>query len=192
MKNIFNKAITSGSRWISLPKPAMPENAYTNGIIEPQLDAARCMRFNDNIIVNINNANNKFALQLLKNNFPEYIFHEVNWVDGHIDSCIMPLREGVLLVNPDFCKDWDLIECEYHEEYNADIYAGNDVMLASNNIDCNVLSINPNQIICHDYAVKYLQPLLKKHKIECIPCQMRHSRLMDGGFHCHSLDLNRG
>ncbi len=200
MKNIFYNAVKSGNKLFSLPKPQMCEEF---NVYEPQLDAARCMRFNDNIIVNVTNSYNKLALKILENNFPQYTFHEVNWGDGHADGCIMPLREGVLLVNkvflpkpkemlPDFCKNWDVIECECHEKYIENKYAKKISNFKDINVDCNVLSINPNQIVCHDTAYKYLQSKLTKYNIECIPSQLRHSQLFDGAFHCLSLDLNRG
>lgn len=203
LKDIFLQGIKDNAKWITLPKSNMTNEVYDDKIIEPMLDAARCMRFNNNVIVNVNTLHNKLCVNILRNNFPHLTFHEVTWCDGHIDSCIAPLREGILLINkvflpnpkemlPDFCKNWDFIEVEFHEDYNADVYAGNDIMLASKNIDCNVLSINPNQIVCHDYSYSYLQPKLKQYNIECIPCQLRHSRIFDGAFHCLSLDLNRG
>ena len=32
---------------------------------------------------------------------------------------------------------------------------------------------------------------LNKHKIEVIPLELRHDRIISGGFHCVTLDLSR-
>ncbi len=202
MKHIFMDALNDNCKWLSFPKPIMTNESYNNNFLEPMLDAARCMRFGQDIIVNVNYKFNEVAVKLLKLYFPEYNFHMITYVNGHIDSCMAPLRPGLMLINkvfipnpreqlPKFCRNWDFIEVEYHEEYDATSYAENDILLASTNIDCNILSIDPNTIICHDYSYSYLQPKLEPYGIEVIPCKLRHSRIFDGAFHCLTLDLNR-
>ena len=203
LRKIFKKGFDNGAQWLKMPVASMSEELFTDVDIEPEmmLDAARMMRFNEDIVININTIHNMLALKWLKRIFPYYTFHPVTWCDGHIDSSIAPIKEGLILVNkvniphdemlPKFLQSWDKIYVEYHEDYNADVYAGNDVLLASTNIDCNILSIDPNTIICHDYARKYLQNEFSKYNIECVPAQLRHSRLFDGSFHCLTLDLNR-
>lgn len=200
-KDLFHQYFNEGANWICAPKPAMKDGVWDRGD-EMMLDAARCMRIGTDIIVNVNSKLNDLGFEWLRRVMgQEYTFHKVNYCDGHIDSTLVPLRPGLLMINTCFIKDknqlpekfrnWDLVEMEYHEDYNCDVYAGNDVLLASKNIDLNVLSIDPHTIICHDYSYKYLQPMLRPYNIECIPCQLRHSRLFDGAFHCLTLDVNR-
>ena len=61
---------------------------------------------------------------------------------------------------------------------------------ASEWIGLNLLSINPNLAIV-DKKQKQLIEKLNQHKIETIPLELRHDRLLAGGFHCVTLDLVR-
>jgi glycine amidinotransferase len=206
--DIKYKAIVNGNKWFTMGKPRMADEAYTPtpGYIEPMLDAARMLRVGDgNVIVNINTAHNELAVKQLEALFPELTFHKVTYVDGHIDSTIAILREGLLLINslvispdmadvmlPECIRDYDRVFVEYPEDYKPEEYAGNDILLASKAIDVNVLSLDTNTIICHDYAQPELQKKLNKYNIECVPVQLRHSRIFDGGFRCITSCLTRG
>lgn len=200
-KDLFLEYFREGAGWVCAPRPAMKDDSWDLGN-EMMLDAARCVRLGTDIIVNVNSEVNRLGMKWLERTLGDkYTFHEVNLCQGHIDSTLVPLRPGLMMINTVFVKDrdqlpekfrkWDLVEMEYHEDYNHDVYAGNDVLLASKNIDLNVLSIDPKTVICHDYSRKYLQEKLRPYGIECVPCQLRHSRLFDGAFHCLTLDVNR-
>ena len=54
----------------------------------------------------------------------------------------------------------------------------------------NILSVNPNTIIC-DSKQEPLMRVLEKHGIDCIPVQFRHAMTLSGGLHCATLDLRR-
>jgi N-dimethylarginine dimethylaminohydrolase len=62
---------------------------------------------------------------------------------------------------------------------------------ASKWIAINMLVVDPHTVIC-DSAQTDLIKTLKSYKFEVIPLQLRHSRTLGGGFHCVTLDLNRG
>ena len=201
LKPLFKKYFDAGSKWVCAPKPMMLDESYTSNF-EMMLDAARCMRLGTDIIVNVNSECNRLGAEWLRRTVgDQYTVHEVTLCDGHIDAVLVPLRPGLMLLNTVYVKDlnmlpekfrnWDFVEVEYHEDYDNKLYAENDVLLASPSIDCNVLSIDPNTIICHSHSHQYLQSKLKKYNIECVPCRLRHSRLFDGAFHCLTLDVNR-
>jgi hypothetical protein len=56
--------------------------------------------------------------------------------------------------------------------------------------DVNMLSIDQNTIICHNYNKELFQ-YFKRHKVEPIICNFRHRYFWDGGVHCITQDLYR-
>ena len=57
-------------------------------------------------------------------------------------------------------------------------------------IGLNLLSIDPKTVIV-DKKQKQLIEKLKQHKFDIVPLELRHDRLLAGGFHCVTLDLIR-
>lgn len=219
LKGLFNRYYQEDKnmQWVQAPKALMTDNSFDlsyiqDGIekinnkydigLESMWDAAQCMRFNNDIIFNVSNENHKMGAEWLQRYLGnDYSIHVVEWCDNHIDSTLVPLREGLIMIDknkdekvlatlPDFLKNWDKIYIEHLDKLCE--YSNNEKLLASNAIDMNVLSIDPNTIICHDIFRPYLQKKLSKYKIDCIPCKMRHSQLQSGAFHCVTLDINRG
>ena len=112
----------------------------------------------------------------------------------HIDSTIVPLREGLVLLNgsrvnesncPDAFKSWEKI-------YINDVVPQSfyNYPYASKWIAMNMLVVDPNTVIV-DAAQTDLIKLLLTKDFEVIPLTLRHSRTLGGGFHCVTLDLLR-
>jgi len=57
-------------------------------------------------------------------------------------------------------------------------------------IGLNILSVDPNTVIC-DAAQEPLMRELSKYNIECVPVKFRHAMTLAGGIHCTTLDLRR-
>ena len=115
---------------------------------------------------------------------------------AHLDSTIIPLREGLVLYNasrvtednePELFKSWDKI---WIDECHSTKLWTNLPWGASEWIGLNLLSINPNLVIV-DQKQKQLIEKLEKHNMEILPLELRHDRLLAGGFHCVTLDLKR-
>ena len=88
---------------------------------------------------------------------------------------------------PELFKSWDKIwidEC-FSASRKTNLPWG-----ASAWIGMNLLSVNPNLVIV-DKKQKQIIEKLKENNIDCIPLELRHDRLLAGGFHCASLDLLR-
>jgi len=51
--------------------------------------------------------------------------------------------------------------------------------------------VDPHTVIC-DRNQPELIKTLRSYKFEVIPLELRHSRTLGGGFHCVTLDLQRG
>ena len=115
---------------------------------------------------------------------------------AHLDSTIIPLREGLVMYNasrvnqdnePKIFKSWDKI---WIDECYSPVRKTNLPWGASAWIGMNLLSVNPNLVIV-DRKQKHIIDKLKEYNIESIPLELRHDRLLAGGFHCVTLDLLR-
>lgn len=162
-------------------------------------DAANICRINNDLLFlesrsgNIEGANwlqkklgNKYRVHVLKNTY--------NGV--HIDSTIVPIREGLVVLNstrinssniPTIFKNWDIIWVGDEDVASQSFY---NYPYASKFIALNVLSVNPNLVIC-DPKQSYLRFELERHNVETIGVDLRHSRTLGGGHHCVTLDLLR-
>jgi len=159
------------------------------------LDAANIARLNDKWIYLESPSGNRAAYEWLQGHFPQVDIEIVNFYAGvHIDSTIVPLREGLVLVNgsrvtpenlPRTLRDWQVIYCNHVEEQGFFEYP-----YASKWIALNMLVVNPHTVIV-DRDQSMLIDLLEKNQFMVIPMQLRHSRTLGGGFHCVTLDLHR-
>ena len=159
------------------------------------LDAANIARLNDKWIYLESASGNRAAYDWLCRHFPNVNIELCNFYAGvHIDSTIVPLREGLVLVNgsrvtpdnlPRSLKDWEVIYCNHVEEQGFFQYP-----YASKWIALNMLVVNPHTVIV-DKNQPMLIDFLEKNQFLVIPMQLRHSRTLGGGFHCVTLDLHR-
>jgi glycine amidinotransferase/scyllo-inosamine-4-phosphate amidinotransferase 1 len=169
----------------------MPRN---QGIV---LDAANILRLGKDKYLFLESASgNRAAWAWLLANLPTSTSMEVcNFYAGvHIDSTIVPLREGLVLLNgarvtpatcPAVFKDW---ECIYiHDVAPQSFYK---YPYASKWIAMNMLVVDPSTVIV-DAAQHDLIELLAKKNFTVIPRTLRHSRTLGGGFHCVTLDTRR-
>jgi len=159
------------------------------------LDAANIARLNDRWIYLESASGNRAAYDWMCEHFPTVDIELVNFYSGvHVDSTIVPLREGLVLVNgsrvtpenlPRTLRDWEVIYCNHVEEQGFFQYP-----YASKWIALNVLVVNPHTVIV-DKDQPMLIDFLEKNQFMVIPMQLRHSRTLGGGFHCVTLDLHR-
>jgi glycine amidinotransferase/scyllo-inosamine-4-phosphate amidinotransferase 1 len=159
------------------------------------LDAANICRLNDNWIFLESASGNKKAYEWLCDQFPEVNIELVNFYSGvHIDSTIVPLREGLVMLNasrvteasvPQCLQSWEKIWV--NEVVAQDFYQ---YPYASKWIAMNMLVVNPTTVIV-DRHQQQLISTLESHKFTVIPLELRHSRTLGGGFHCVTLDLLR-
>lgn len=160
------------------------------------LDAANICRLGDIWLYLKSPSGNMRAYWWLVKHLPDIKIELCDFYSGvHIDSTIVPLREGLVLVNgsrvnednlPNAFDDWEVIYI--HDVTAQDFYQ---YPYASKWIGLNMLSVDPNTVIV-DRAQHDLIDLLEKKKFNVIPLQLRHSRTLGGGFHCVTLDLARG
>jgi scyllo-inosamine-4-phosphate amidinotransferase 1 len=161
------------------------------------LDAANVCRLGNTWLFLESAAGNHAAYKWLSAQFPQVNIELCNFYAGvHIDSTIVPLREGLVLLNasrvtPDNCprafRDWQKIWITDDMIVPQDFYQ---YPYASKWIAMNMLVVDPETVIL-DAAQTQLITILKKHNIDSIPLTLSHSRTLGGGFHCVTLDTRR-
>jgi glycine amidinotransferase/scyllo-inosamine-4-phosphate amidinotransferase 1 len=163
------------------------------------LDAANTLRLNDTILYLESASGNKKAFDwlssVLTTRFPLLKFELCNFYAGvHIDSTIVPLREGLVMLNssrvtestvPDVFHSWEKIWV--NEVVAQDFYQ---YPYASKWIAMNMLVVDPHTVIVDRHQTGLISTL-ERHKFTVIPLELRHSRTLGGGFHCVTLDLLR-
>ena len=116
-------------------------------------------------------------------------------VGVHIDSTVVPLREGLVILNaqrvspntvPQVFRDWEIIWID--DVVAQDFYQ---YPYASKWIAMNMLVVDPHTVICDKNQTELIQTL-ESYRFSVIPLELRHSRTLGGGFHCVTLDLERG
>ena len=160
-------------------------------------DAANVCRLGDTWLFLESDSGNRAAYEWLCGKFPQVKIELCNFYAGvHIDSTIVPVREGLVLLNgsrvnenncPKVFKDWERIYINDEDIVAQDFYQ---YPYASKWIAMNMLSLNPETVII-DAKQKRLQEILKSKGIDSIPLTLTHSRTLGGGFHCVTLDTRR-
>jgi len=206
-RKIFNRMWESGYKWIKAPTPILFDKNFKEEIKgvpslnneEILFEAANCIRVNDDILYQVSNTGNEKGARWLQSVLGDkYKVHLCKnlYSYAHLDSTIIPLREGLVLYNasrvtednePELFKSWDKI---WIDECHSTKLRTNLPWGASEWIGLNLLSINPNLVIV-DQKQKQLIEKLEKHNMEILPLELRHDRLLAGGFHCVTLDLKR-
>lgn len=159
------------------------------------LDAANICRLNDTWLYLKSPSGNKIAYNWLCKQFPNINIELCDFYSGvHIDSTIIPLREGLVLlngsrVNEDNCpKVFDKWQKIYMHDVEAqDFYQ---YPYASKWIGLNLLVIDNNTVIVDKHQTSLIK-VLELYNFTVIPLELRHSRTLGGGFHCVTLDLYR-
>lgn len=170
---------------------SMPRN---QGLV---LDAANILKLGENKFLYLESASgNKLAYYWLLANLPSNTSIELcNFYSGvHIDSTIVPLREGLVLLNasrvnesncPNAFKTWDKIYIDDVVPQSFHQYP-----YASKWIALNMLVVDHNMVICDKHQPDLIKKL-EQQGFTVIPLELRHSRTLGGGFHCVTLDLLR-
>jgi glycine amidinotransferase len=221
LKPLFLDYFRQGARWTTMPRPMMTDRSFdptnTNAApnievpedpraspydvgLEPMIDGANCLRLGRDLIVNISNANHALACDWLERHlegrFRVHRMHKLT--QSHIDSVVIPLRPGTLLVRnegvldylPEALRSWDTIVSPTPDIGDYPQYENDDPIPASPYIDLNLLSVDENTVMVND-ACKSLIHTLEERGFTVVPVRHRHRRLFGGGFHCFTLDTVR-
>jgi glycine amidinotransferase len=220
LKPIFYNYFCQGAKWTSAPRPMLLDNSIDLSYVsahgatsndyqakphrfdlgyEIMFDAAQCVRLGRDIIFNVSTENHRLGAKWLQQHLGEpYRIHTVQLTDNHIDSSLVPLRPGCILLRasrkdevlPTFLKKWDAISVPPPPETSFPIYTKDVLTLASNGIDNNVLSIDEEHIFVNETYTTLINELERRHFVP-IPIKLRHRRIFGGGIHCMTLDIRR-
>jgi glycine amidinotransferase/scyllo-inosamine-4-phosphate amidinotransferase 1 len=175
--------------WVGYEPVIMPKN---RGMV---LDAANICRLGHTWLFLESYSGNRAAYEWLCEQFPEINIELCNFYAGvHIDSTIVPLREGLVLLNghrvnnsncPQAFDSWTKIYVDEVVPQGFHQYP-----YASKWIALNMLVLDPHTVIVDRHQTQLIQ-LLEQLKFAVIPLELRHSRTLGGGFHCVTLDTRR-
>jgi len=159
------------------------------------LDAANILRLNDTWLFLESDSGNRAAYDWLVARFPEVKIELCNFYAGvHIDSTIVPLREGLVMLNASRVNESNCPRAfdSWEKIWVTDVVAQDfyQYPYASKWIALNMLVVDPHTVIV-DRNQTDLIKTLESYSFTVIPLELRHSRTLGGGFHCVTLDLLR-
>ena len=200
----------SGAKWYSAPKPMLLDSLFEGVDLdkptprndEPAFDAANILRFGQDLIYLVSATGNEMGgewLQtMLGDKFRVHFLKDV-YYGSHIDSTFVALRPGLILCNParvnedtlpEILKQWKVIYSPPMEDTDRFDTAYRSKCIGSDWIDMNSFSISPKLVVVDRHQTA-LMKLLEKEGLDVIPLELRHSKMLGGGFHCVSLDVRR-
>ncbi|WP_406150551.1 glycine amidinotransferase [Streptomyces sp. NBC_01012] len=224
LKPLFQEYFRRGCRWTTMPRPLMTDASFdlsyvrtatvggpTEPIGEPRpspwdvgtemmFDAAQCLRLGRDIVANVSTENHELAVTWLERHLEgRFRIHRVHRLsDSHIDSMVLALRPGLLLVRSEAVADalppalrrWDRIVAPTPTQNSFPRYDDDALILTSPFIDLNVLSVDPETVLVNESSPELIRTL-EQAKFTVVPVRHRHRRLFGGGFHCFTLDTVR-
>jgi scyllo-inosamine-4-phosphate amidinotransferase 1 len=159
------------------------------------LDAANVCRLNDTWLYLESASGNRTAYNWLCQQFPKVNIELCNFYAGvHIDSTVVPLREGLVMLNgkrvneqncPRVFEKWQKIYIDDVIEQGFYQYP-----YASKWIALNMLVVNPSTVVVDQDQIDLIKKL-EQLRFTVVPHKLSHSRTLGGGFHCVTLDLWR-
>jgi N-dimethylarginine dimethylaminohydrolase len=205
-KTLLFEYLRSGARWISAPRPILDDASYDLhrqfGIalseVEPIFDAANVLRCGRDLIYLISDTGNEYGARWLQTILGD-AFHVHTWrsplyTSVHIDSTLCLLRPGLVLANPERVvpgelptpiKNWDVIWSPPMVETGKV-----EAPLSTPWVGMNLFSIAPDMVVVESRQLPLIRAL-EAAGLTVIPVQLRHSRVLGGGFHCVTLDVCR-
>lgn len=214
-RDLIEGYFKDGARWLAAPKSSMAEDFYHPDydpkkagepgfpkyvVTEKEVafDAADFVRCGKDIFVQKSNVTNSLGIEWVRRHIgPEYTVHEVEFGDlhpMHIDTTIVPLGPGKLMINPSWVKreqiptifdSWEIIEApEPVRPYDSAMYFSSDWLTM------NIFSVDEKRIIVEENEQPLID-LLKKHGLEPIPIPFRNFYPFGGSVHCATADIRR-
>jgi glycine amidinotransferase len=207
-RSLLNEYFRAGARWTAAPRPQLLDELYDVGApgrgewitteLEPTFDAADFVRCGRDIIGQRSHVTNDAGIEWLRRNLGEdYRIHliEPQWTQAaHIDTTLMPLAPGKLLVNhkyfdpeglPAAFAGWDVLVPPEPVPLATGVFS-----TVSSWISMNILMLDERRVIVE----RRQEPLMKAFEqwgFEPIPCSFEHYYCFAGSFHCATLDVRR-
>jgi len=215
-REILKDYFRRGARWTSAPKPQLTDELFDPNFtlpekgeeiryilteFEPVFDAADFFRCGRDIFVTRSNVTNAMGIDWLRRHLGEgYRIHEIKSRcpnPMHIDTTILPLGPGRLLINPeyinpdelpDILKKWDILVAPEPDPINDRILAI--TSMCGKWLSMNILMIDEKRVIVDPHHSNMMRQM-EKWGYEPIPCSFLHYAAFGGAFHCATLDVRR-
>lgn len=213
LKDYFRR----GARWTSAPKPELtdalfdpdfrlPEKGeplrYILTEFEPVFDAADFVRCGRDLLVTRSNVTNLSGIEWLRRHLgPDYRIHEIESRcpnPMHIDTTVLPLAPGKLLVNPEYIdvsrlpeifKSWEILVAPepdpIEDERLLEITS-----MCGRWLNMNILMIDEKRAIVDPHH-RGMVRALERWGVETIPVPFLHYAAFGGAYHCATLDVRR-
>lgn len=205
-RDILKKYLKNGSKWIGAPKPQLLEELYDRSDLdkntltefEPAFDAANVIKCGKDIFYLVSNSGNNLGAEWLKiilgQDYNVHVLTDV-YAHVHLDTTIMPLCPGTVLLNPSrinqknlpkYFRNWkkiwaeDPVDTPFEEHWAP----------ASPWLGMNILSINEKLIAVEERQINLIRQL-ETNGFDVMPVKLRHCRTLSGGPHCITLDTVR-
>jgi glycine amidinotransferase len=180
----------------SRPFPWIINNA------RPAFDAADFMRFGKVIIGQYSHVTNAKGVEYLRRHIPKGYSVELLQVRDpgamHIDATILPLRDGLLVYNPEKVTEASLRNHKVLQGWELHAYPFTPkapkyppLFMTSPWLSLNALVLDGVHVLVEEedrQTAKWFQSL----GMEPILCPFRHVNSLGGSFHCATVDLFRG
>lgn len=206
LRHVLNRHSEAGSPHISAPKPQLLDELYDRTDLkkptlmntEPCFDAANVIRCGRDLFYLVSNSGNHRGAQWLQNVLgSDYRVHVMDNIYAyvHVDTSILPLAPGKVLLNPDRVDSSNLPK--YFKSWDK-IWAPDPVITpclhdwapGSPWIGMNVLSLSPT-LVAVEERQKPLIDTLEKSGFDVLQVKLTHCRTLSGGPHCVTLDTVR-
>jgi glycine amidinotransferase len=204
---ILQRYFDAGARWIAAPKPMLADNLWNvahdtstfDSVIsdnEPLFDAADFVRLGRDIVGQRSHVTNRRGVDWLRRALgPDYAVHFYQFDDAapmHIDTTLLPLAPGKLLVNrawvshvPDIFRHWDVLVPP-----ESTIPDSHPLYMTSKWIHCNVLMLDEKRVVVEEQE-SALADAFRRWGFTPLLCPFRHFQSLGGSFHCATLDVRR-
>jgi glycine amidinotransferase len=205
---LLKQYFRQGARWTTAPKPLMPDDLYSQfdpsapllTDFEPVFDAACFARFGRDIFWQPDLVSNAFGAEWLQRHLgPGFRIHRIEFRERfptHIDTTLVPVRPGLVLVNPQrpctsgaldlfTANDWRIVPAP--PSVRTGPAPTRDV---SNWISLNILMLDERTVVI-EREEKPMIDLMRSLGCEVIPCEFDRVYGFGGGFHCCTADVRR-
>ena len=175
------------------------ESAWLPTEKEPLFDAADIARFGKDLFVQKSMVTNSSGIDWLQRHYPDHRIHTVRYKEvlpWHIDSTLIPLREGLVMINP--IRTPLEPQNEFFEKNGWEvIYAPKTVLkekrpmtFCSLWLNMNLLVMDP-KTVCVEASEIPVMELLDSYGFEVIPVPFYEVSPFGGGLHCATADVYR-
>ena len=215
-RTILKDYFRGGARWASAPKPQLTDELFDPNFrapkkgepisyilteFEPVFDAADFFRCGRDLFVTRSNVTNAFGIEWLRRHLgPGYRIHEIESRcpnPMHIDTTILPLGPGKILINPEYIdvdrlppilKKWEILVAPEPDPIEGRLLKI--TSLCGKWLNMNVLMLDEKRVIVDPHHTAMMRAM-EKWGFEPIPCNFLHYAAFGGAFHCATLDVRR-